>query len=334
VTAPPEQSPLLAVDGVRKTFRRSGRAAVTAVDDVTFALAPGDTLALVGESGCGKSTLGRLVLDLVEPDAGEIRLRGGVLAAMDRGERRAYRRAVQMVFQNPLAAFNPMLTIGASLRDAMRLLDDLDREARDARAAELLQRVRLDPSYLRRYPSEMSGGQLQRVGIARALATEPEVIFLDEPTSALDMSVRGQILELLGELQAQTGVAFILVSHDMRVVRAVASRVLVMYLGHVVEEGPAGEVTDAPRHPYTRALLAAAFGRGGPAPRIRGEARSASAAERGCRLRGRCPFELEACSEPQELLPVGPGHRARCWRAGDIEDEPMPAASGGLRRTA
>jgi peptide/nickel transport system ATP-binding protein len=151
------------------------------------------------------------------------------------------------------------------------------------------------------------------------------------------MSIRGQILELLGELQAETGVAFVLVSHDMRVVRAVASHVAVMYLGHVVEDGPADRVTGAPRHPYTRALLGAAFGASGRArlaPRIRGEARGAAEDQQGCRLRGRCPFELEACSEPQELAPIEPGHRVRCWRADDIEDEPMPAASEGSGRAA
>jgi oligopeptide/dipeptide ABC transporter ATP-binding protein len=332
VTASPDAAPLLAVDAVSKTFRRRGRTRVTAVDGVSFALQPAETLALVGESGCGKTTLGRLVLDLVRPDAGEIRLRGRVLAAMDRRERRHYRRAVQMVFQNPLAAFNPMLTIGASLRDAMHLMDELDRDAREARAEGLLRRVRLDPSYLGRRPAEMSGGQLQRVGVARALATDPEVIFLDEPTSALDMSIRGQILELLAELQAETGMALVLVSHDMRVVRAVASRVAVMYLGHVVEEGSVEGVTGAPRHPYTRALLGAAFGTR-RAARISGEARGA-AVEQGCRLRGRCPFELHACSAPQELAPIEPGHLVRCWRAGDIVDEPMPAASEGPGRAA
>jgi oligopeptide/dipeptide ABC transporter ATP-binding protein len=321
------EPPLLEAVELGKRFRSKRRhPPVVAVDGVSFAVAAGRTLALVGESGCGKSTVGRLLLDLETPDHGEVRLRGRRVDEMSREERRDFRRSVQMVFQNPLTAFNPMLSIEASLQDAMRLRDDLGRDARNHLAETLMRRVRLDPGLLDRRPAELSGGQLQRVGIARALATEPAVLFLDEPTSALDMSVRGQVLELLLELQEQTGVAYVLVSHDLRVVRAVAHDVHVMYLGHVVERGSLGQVLDEPLHPYTRGLVQTAHlgDRAGRLP-VRGELRHLPEGYAGCRLLPRCPYRLPACREPQALDEKRPSHAARCWRAIEIEGKPPPA---------
>jgi oligopeptide/dipeptide ABC transporter ATP-binding protein len=244
-----------------------------------------------------------------------------------------------MVFQNPLSSFNPMLSIGATLVDSMRLRGDLNRSARRDEAARLLERVGLPKEYAERFPSEMSGGQLQRVGVARALAPNPRMIFLDEPTSALDMSVRGQIMNLLLDLQSEYGLTYLLVSHDLRVVRAMAHYVHVMYLGQVVEEGPVEQVLTHPQHPYTQGLLAAtAVGRFDravlkAAPRVRGEVLQLSPTYLGCKLTRRCPLEMEVCrQEPQILQSVGPDHRVRCWRALEGNHRARTSPPGELTR--
>jgi oligopeptide/dipeptide ABC transporter ATP-binding protein len=227
-----------------------------------------------------------------------------------------------MVFQNPLASFNPMMTIGATLTDAMRLRSDLTQKAKRLEAKQLLGRVGLETDFTHRFPSEMSGGQLQRVGIARALAPNPQVIFLDEPTSALDMSVRGQILNLLLDLQREEGLAYLLVAHDVRVVRAIAHYVLVMYLGQVVEEGPAEEILTHPLHPYTRGLLAATLvGLRDQVQerrrlRVSGEVLQLPPGYVGCKLYRRCPLAQDRCQEePQALQQAASNHAVRCWRA-------------------
>ncbi len=323
-----DQTPLLEARDLTKRFRVrqswTRRVTVTAVDGLSFRVKSGHTIALVGESGCGKTTVGKLVLGLMDPDQGEVYFRGQTLEEWAARAPSEFRRAVQMVFQNPLTSFNPMLSIGATLVDAMLLRSDLDSSARRSEADRLLERVGLAKDYGDRFPSEMSGGQLQRVGVARALAPNPRMIFLDEPTSALDMSVRGQIINLLLDLQAEYGLAYILVSHDLRVVRAMAHDVHVMYLGQVVEEGPAVQVLTHPRHPYTQGLLAATSlghldgAEPKNAPRVRGEVLQLSPDYIGCKLTRRCPFEMETCRrEPQALQTVGPGHRVRCWRALD-----------------
>jgi oligopeptide/dipeptide ABC transporter ATP-binding protein len=329
----PNAAPLLEAHDLVKRFmvRQSltRRIPITAVDGLSFAVTPGQTTALVGESGCGKTTAGKLLLGLMEPDEGAVYFRGRSLAQIMQETPLVYRRAAQMVFQNPLASFNPMLTVGATLLDAMRLRDDLGRAGRMAEAARLLQRVGLEADFAHRYPTEMSGGQLQRAGIARALASQPALIFLDEPTSALDMSVRGQIINLLLELQAEYRLAYILVSHDLTVVRALAHEVLVMYLGQVVEAGPVSQVLAHPLHPYTQGLLAAThLGRLAEQEqkrplRVRGEVLQLPVGYQGCKLTRRCPFELERCRrQPQRLETVAPDHRARCWRALELEKQP------------
>ncbi|MBW7883918.1 MAG: ATP-binding cassette domain-containing protein [Caldilineaceae bacterium] len=331
--SPPATKPILNLQGIAKRFqvRQSWtqRTSVIAVDDVTFQVIRGRTVALVGESGCGKSTVGKILLGLLEPDAGEISFQGRTLSSVTRETPEQFRRAVQMVFQNPLASFNPMLSIGDTLVDAMRLRHDLSQAAKQEEAVRLLEVVGLESDFMRRYPPDMSGGQLQRVSVARALATAPSVIFLDEPTSALDMSVRGQIVNLLLELQSTLDLAYVLVSHDLDVVRALAHYVLVMYLGQVVEEGPVDDVLSRPLHPYTQGLLSATLlGRaareqGRPVVRVRGEVLQLSPDYTGCKLTRRCPFELERCrQEPQALQTLsmaGTDQRVRCWRAQEIQ---------------
>lgn len=310
---------------VRQSWTR--HVVVTAVDGLTFRVEPGRTMALVGESGCGKTTVGKLLLGLMKQDGGVISFRGRPLAHWTSQAPAEYRRAVQMVFQNPLASFDPMMSINASLLDSMRLRVDLDRDARRREAIRLLERVGLEKDFAKRYPSEMSGGQLQRVGVARALAPDPRVVFLDEPTSALDMSIQGQIINLLLDLQVEYGLAYVLVSHDLRVIRAMAHYVLVMYLGQVVEEGSVADVLMHPLHPYTRGLLAATLvGRldleQRRKVRVRGEVLQLPADYKGCKLTRRCPFELDRCRrDPQELEMVLPGHQVRCWRALHIRDQ-------------
>jgi len=319
---------LLEARGLTKRFRVrqswTKRIVVTAVDEVTFQMGPGRTVAVVGESGCGKTTLGKLLLGLLPPDEGLVYFRGRSLPDWMSDAPLEYRRTVQMVFQNPLASFNPMMTIGSTLTDAMRLRSDLVQQGKRLEAHQLLSRVGLETDFARRFPSEMSGGQLQRVGIARALAPNPQVIFLDEPTSALDMSVRGQILNLLLDLQGEEGLAYLLVAHDVRVVRAIAHYVLVMYLGQVVEEGPAEEILTRPLHPYTRGLLAATLVgvrdhvQETRRLRVSGEVLQLPPGYQGCRLYRRCPLAQGRCQEePQVLQQVASNHAVRCWHARD-----------------
>lgn len=323
-----DDRPLLSVEHSVKRYalRRRGlrRSHVTALDDVSIAVRRGECVGLVGESGSGKSTLGRCVLNLTPLDAGRVVFGGTEIQALGERGWRPLRRRLQIVFQNPLTSFNPMMTIEQSLQDALRHTTTLAAAARRDRARLLLEQVRLDRRFAALYPYELSGGQLQRATIARALAPGPDFLFLDEPTAALDMSVKGQIVNLLRDLQRRHERALIFVSHDLRVVRYVADRVYVMYRGQVVEQGSRQAVLDRPRHPYTRALLAATLiGRGAradsTAPSGDGDSAERGPAARGpagCRLAGRCPFVRERCrQEPQALRAVAPGHEVRCWRS-------------------
>jgi oligopeptide/dipeptide ABC transporter ATP-binding protein len=312
--------------GVETTWK--SYSSVLAVEGVSAQAWEGKTLAIAGESGCGKSTLGRMLLGLVPPDQGEIRFDGRPLDAFADSHWRDFRRSVQMVFQNPLASFNPMLTVGGSITDAMRLRNDLSSSCRkSAAAASLLGQMRLDPALLDHYPAEMSAGQLQKASIARALATRPRIVFLDEPTSALDASGCRQIIDLLLGLQSDLGLGYVLVSHDFHVIRKLAHHVVVMYLGQVVEEGPAEAVLNRPRHPYTQALLAASsmdLARDSKW-RLRGELSKLPIGYPGCRLVRRCSFAQPACENQQSLVPIGHGHRVRCGRAEEIANEPRIA---------
>jgi oligopeptide/dipeptide ABC transporter ATP-binding protein len=316
--------PVLEADELVKVFGGRGlrrSRAITAVDHVTVAIERSATVAVVGESGCGKTTLARLLLGLQQPDAGEVRFEGQPLASLNAAGLLRFRRAVQMIFQHPQQSFNPMLTIGSSLRDAFRLRSDLSSRERDLQAVELLSLAGLDPSMRARRRSELSGGELQRAALARALASDPRALVLDEPTSALDASVRGQVVELLQRLQQQKQLGYLLITHDMRLVRMMASHVLVMYLGQVVEEGDVHSILNGPKHPYTRSLLAAAeLGRERlrTAAAVRGEVSELDPGYVGCRFAPRCRHGIEGCEQPQKLRQLSPHGRVRCWRAEEL----------------
>ena len=306
----------------RSMFGRP-KAHIRAVDGVSFGVDAGETLALVGESGCGKSTVSRLVLRLIEPDAGEIRFAGRDLLAMDADELRAFRREAQIIFQDPYASLNPRMTVGQILTEPLVLHALVRAEQRRERVEELLRLVGLEPRFARRYPPEFSGGQRQRIAIARALAVEPKLIICDEPVSALDVSIRSQILNLLRDLQARLGLAYIFVSHDLAVVKHIADRVAVMNLGTVVETAEAQALFASPRHPYSRALLSAI-----PVPKpqaksgrivLQGEMPSALDPPAGCRFHTRCPFAIERCGvEIPQLVAGTAGHLTACHRTDEL----------------
>jgi peptide/nickel transport system ATP-binding protein/oligopeptide transport system ATP-binding protein len=322
-------TPLLQVEGLTKHFvaKRSllGRptSLVKAVDGVSFSVAAGETLALVGESGCGKSTVGRLVLDLIEPTAGTVSFEGRDMAAFAPDDRRKFRAAAQLIFQDPYASLNPRMTIGQTLDEPLMLHTALSKLDRTERVAELLRTVGLQPLHARRYPHEFSGGQRQRIAIARALAVSPKLIVCDEPVSALDVSIRAQVLNLLKDLQQKLGLATIFISHDLSVVKHIADRVAVMYLGRIVETAATDTLFGEPRHPYTQALLSAIPV---PTPRAKRERRllagdppSPIDPPAGCHLHVRCPHAVAQCSAdvPQLIADAGT-HATACHRWRDI----------------
>jgi oligopeptide transport system ATP-binding protein len=323
-------APILALEAVRRHFpvrdalgRRRG--AVRAVDGVSLSVAPGEVLAVVGESGCGKSTLGRLALRLIAPDAGTVRFMGEDLGALSPAALRARRRDMQMIFQDPFASLDPRMTVEAAVAEPLRLHGIVSRGAPEReRVAELLSRVGLRPEHARRWPHEFSGGQRQRIAIARALASGPRLILGDEPVSALDVSVQAQVVNLLQDLIRDLGLTFVLISHDLGVVRHVADRVAVMYLGRIVEEGPADRVLEAPRHPYTRALLAAVPGHGARAGMIEGDVPSPIDPPPGCRFHTRCPFAEAVCRERVPELVEEPASAM----ATSLPPRPSPAGGG------
>jgi len=318
--------PILSAEGVGLAYA-AGRAGwfrkaprFLAVDGVTLHLHRGETLGIVGESGCGKSSLARLLAGLAQPAAGRLTFDGAPMPAPDSPAWRALRRRVQMVFQNAGGALDPRLTVRTQVREPLmihRLPDP------DARTAEVLGQVRLGEHLWDRYPGELSGGQMQRVVIARALALRPDLLVLDEPVSALDVSIQAQIVNLLAALQRDLGLTYVFVSHDLGVVRHVADRVAVMYLGCVVELAPKAALFDSPRHPYTRALLAAIPvpdpSRRRPRFALPGDPPSPQKPPSGCRFHPRCPLAIDRCrTEPPALRALGPTDVA-CHRAGEAE---------------
>jgi oligopeptide/dipeptide ABC transporter ATP-binding protein len=294
------------------------------VDGVSFDIAKGETLGLVGESGCGKSTTGRAILRLVEPDSGSVVVDGVAVLTLPQAELRAARRRMQIVFQDPYGSLNPRMTVRQTLAEPLAIHKLARGKARDARIAELLDDVGLDRRFTTSYPHQLSGGQRQRVGIARALALKPEFIVLDEPVSALDVSVQAQVLNLLSDLKEQRYLTYLFIAHDLAVVRHIADRVAVMYLGRIVELAPSKELYAVPRHPYTSSLLSAVPVPDPDAPKNRivlsGELPSAAHPPSGCPFHPRCPHRKknERCrTEPPALRQVAPGHFAACHFAED-----------------
>jgi len=305
---------------------------IRAVDDVSFTLARHETIGLVGESGCGKSTLVRCLLRLLTPTSGAIRFEGRDMSTMQRTDRRAMRRGVQMVFQDPQASLNPRKRVGQIVAAGLRLRgvarDELAREVRG-----LFAQVGLNPEHIRRFPHEFSGGQRQRIGLARALAVQPSLLVLDEPVSALDVSVQGQIINLLSDLKDELGLAFIFVAHDLAVVRHVSDRVAVMYLGKLVELSPADELYAKPIHPYTAGLLSAI-----PIPDlaarnreriiVRGEPPNPIDPPSGCRFRTRCAYATDICTEIEPpLTEYTKGHLAACHHPLNVDERELLMAT-------
>jgi oligopeptide/dipeptide ABC transporter ATP-binding protein len=308
---------LLQVRDLRKVFPVEGGRKLVAVDGVDLEIKAGETLALVGESGSGKSTVARCIVRLVEPSGGDVRIGAESVLGLQPSRLAGVYRRIQMVFQDPNASLNPRMSVRQVLEEPLKLHLYLLRSERAARVRELIEMVGLTESHLDRYPHELSGGQRQRVGIARAIAVSPDIVILDEPTSSLDVSIRGQILDLLLELQDKHRFAYLFITHDLQVVQRVADRVAVMYLGGIVETGPTAALFADPKHPYTRALLSAApvarWGVKRTRTRLSGEISSAIDPPDACRLAGRCPIARPSCSSAKPpLLAIGDGRAVAC----------------------
>jgi peptide/nickel transport system ATP-binding protein len=324
-------APLIAIEHVSKRFvRRPGLAeraarlltggafatAVQALDGVTFSIAEREVVGLVGESGCGKSTLGRIVANVIEPTSGAVRFRGADLAALDPAARRETARKIQMVFQDPMASLNPRMRVAAIVGEAPRVHGIVSRAEVGRYVDTMLVRVGLDPVYRDRYPHQFSGGQRARIGIARALAMQPDFLVCDEPVAALDVSIQAQVLNLFMRLRAELGLACLFISHNLGVVEHIADRIVILYLGRVVEIARTEELFRAPNHPYTQALLAnvprLATGKRRFAP-IEGELPSPFAPPTGCHFHPRCPAAMDRCRRERPVLAaIAPGRFSAC----------------------
>jgi peptide/nickel transport system ATP-binding protein len=316
---------LLQVRGLRKYFPIRGGvfsrvvANVKAVEDVSFDVKRGEVVGLVGESGSGKTTAGRAILRLIEPTAGEVLFEGTDVVKLPKAQMREYRKQMQIIFQDPFASLNPRMSVGDIIGEALTIHNLARGKAKEARVADLLERVGMNAGHMRRYPHEFSGGQRQRIGIARALAVDPKFIVADEPVSALDVSIQAQVVNLLQDLKDQLGLTMLFIAHDLGVVEYISDRVIVMYLGRIMEIAPAKELYRNPRHPYTEALLSAV-----PIPDptikreriiLQGDIPSPINPPSGCVFRTRCPIAIDDCKHVvPPLEEVGPGHLKACIR--------------------
>ena len=314
-----EKKVLLKAEGLVKNFHVPG-GVVSSVAGVDLEIYRGETLALVGESGCGKSTLGRLLLHLIEPTAGKVIFDGADLGAMSARELRAIRQRMQIIFQDPFSSLNPRMKVGKIIEEPMKIHGLYpDKKEREAKVRELMEHIGIRPEYYNRYPHQFSGGQRQRVGIARALALHPELVVCDEPVSALDVSIQAQILNLLRDLQQDFHLTYLFISHDLSVVRYIADRVCVMFLGRICEIGEAEQIYSHPRHPYTKFLMESVPL---PDPDLRkedrdllpGEVPSPIAPPSGCRFHTRCPYAQPICAQepPPAFRDLGGGHCCAC----------------------
>lgn len=315
-------APLVVMRGLSKYFEAGGgflstaKPPVRAVESVDLDVAPGEVLGVVGESGSGKSTLGRLMLRLIEPTKGSVSFDGHDLGRLGAGELRRFRRHMQMIFQDPFASLNARMTVGAALMEPLALHRGLSGKSGHDAAVSLLEKVGLSGDHMKRYPRMFSGGQRQRIAIARALASDPRLIVADEPVSALDVSIQAEVINLMQTLQADLGLTLVFISHDLSVVEVITDRVMVLYLGRVMELAPTETLYGRPAHPYTAALLQAAPGvTSGRKQVLRGEIPSPANPPSGCVFRTRCPFAIDACSATvPELRPVSDDHFKACIR--------------------
>ena len=310
--------PILEVKNLKKYFRTPA-GSLQAVDDVSFTINKGETLGIVGESGCGKSTLGRTILRLHEPTSGQILFHGEDITRYSAGKLKALRSKMQIIFQDPYSSLNPRATVSQAIAEPLLIqgvLSRRDKAAIEKRVDEMMDLVGLAKRFKNSYPHELDGGRRQRIGIARALALNPEFIVCDEPVSALDVSIQAQILNLMQDLQEQLGLTYMFITHDLSVVKHLSESIIVMYLGQVVEQAPPQELFDNPVHPYTKALLSAI-----PVPdpdvkmeriMLKGEITSPINMPPGCRFAKRCPYATEECAKPPAAKEINPGHLASC----------------------
>jgi oligopeptide/dipeptide ABC transporter ATP-binding protein len=333
--------PLLEVSHLVKSFPltrgvvfQSEVGAVRAVDDITFAIAPGETMGLVGETGCGKTTAAKLAVRLIDPTSGSIRFEGEDVTGASGARLKHLRREMQVVFQDPYSSLNPRRTVGAIVADPLAIHDIGDQASRKHRVQELMEQVGLSPEHYNRYPHQFSGGQRQRIGIARALALNPKLVVLDEPVSALDVSIQAQVINLLSGLQRELGLTYLLVAHDLSVVRHVSDRIAVMYLGKLMEVAPAKRLFERPIHPYTLSLYSAvplpdpSEGRSRERIVLRGDVPSSVDPPSGCRFHTRCPWATEICREVEPPLARYPdGQLAACHHPQNVTPEQIRDAT-------